>query len=154
MTYLKNLSAPLWRYTPHNPSDPHTSHEQQRDFEAFLNPPPPKNMFQTPLPLDDAGQQNLRPALAQAFAPDITRLRSLGRTCPGPLDLRLTNGPLAGLEIRASAQADLLRLSIKVPERSTFERIVGTRATLEVELVAIFNRPVALELQYINGEPW
>ncbi|AVO60255.1 hypothetical protein C6Q18_20615 [Pseudomonas chlororaphis subsp. piscium] len=81
-------------------------------------------------------------------------MRGLGRRNPGSLDLRLTNGPLAGLEIQASAQASLLCLNIKVTDRDTFERIVGSRGLLENQLVAIFNRPVALTLQQLNGEPW
>lgn len=154
MPCLKALSNPSRRYTSHTACDAHSDHEQQRDFDALLNPAPPRNAPFIPPPLDAARQQLLCSALAQAFAPDITRLRSLGRRAPGTLDLRLTNGPLAGLEIQASAQTSLLCLNIKVPDRDTFERIVGTREALESELQAVFNRPVALTLQPLNGEPW
>jgi hypothetical protein len=154
MPCLKALSNPARRYASHTASDSHSDHQQQWDFDALLNPAPLRNAFATPPPRDAAWQQHRRSALTQAFTPDITRLRGLGRRYPGALDLRLTNGPLAGLEIQASAQTSLLCLNIKVPDRYTFERIVGTREALESELAAIFNRPVAVTLQHLNGEPW
>lgn len=154
MPCLKALANPSRRHTSHNECDTHSNHEQQRDFDALLNPIFPRRAPFTPPPLDAAWQQRLRSALTQAFAPDIIQLRSLGRRYPGTLALRLTNGPLAGLEIQASAQASLLCLNIKIADRDTFERIVGTREVLANELEAVFNRPVTLTLQHLNGEPW
>ncbi|WP_146021952.1 MULTISPECIES: hypothetical protein [unclassified Pseudomonas] len=119
-----------------------------------MNPATPRSIPSTPSALEAAWPRHPRSALAQAFAPATAQLRGLGRRHPGTLDLRLTNGPLAGLEIQASAQASLLSLNIKVADRDTFERIVGTRGSLENQLAAIFNRPVALTLQQLNGEPW
>lgn len=154
MPGLKPLLPLLGRYTPSNPDDVHPApeHQYQHDFEVLLNRRPPSPMSQPPL--DDARQPHLRAILAQAFAADLKRLRTLGRTCPGTLNLRMTNGPLAGLEIRASAHANLLYLCITVAERGTFERIFGTHAALETELLTLFNRPVALELKQPNGAPW
>lgn len=153
MPCLKTLSSPLRHYTPHSTADAYAKHEQQRDFSALLNPSRPKHVLSL-RHLHDTGQPRLRSALAQAFAPDITRLDSLGRGYPGTLDLRLTNGPLAGLEIRASARDNLFCLTVKVVDRDTFEHIAGTHAVLESELIAVFNRPVALTLQHPNGESW
>ncbi|AZE50012.1 hypothetical protein C4K04_4348 [Pseudomonas chlororaphis] len=154
MPCLKALSSPSRRDTSYIACDPRPDHEQQRDFDALLNPATPGSVPSTPPALEAAWPRHPRSALAQAFAPDIAQLRGLGRRHPGTLDLRLTNGPLAGLEIRASAQASLLYLNIKVADRDTFERIVGTRGLLENQLAEIFNRPVALTLQQLNGEPW
>ncbi|KAA5839288.1 hypothetical protein F2A38_20705 [Pseudomonas chlororaphis] len=154
MPCLKALSSPSRRDTSHIACDPRPDHQQQRDFDALLNPATPRSIPSTPSALEAAWPRHPRSALAQAFAPAIAQLRGLGRRHPGTLDLRLTNGPLAGLEIQASAQASLLSLNIKVADRDTFERIVGTRGSLENQLAAIFNRPVALTLQQLNGEPW
>ncbi|UWF51852.1 hypothetical protein NYP20_13170 [Pseudomonas sp. N3-W] len=154
MPCLKALSNSARHYASHTACDSHAGHEQQRDFDALLKPALPRNAFATPPTLDAAWQQHRRSALTQAFTPDITRLRGLGRRYCGALDLRLTNGPLAGLEIQASAQTSLLCLNIKVPDRNAFERTVGTREALESELAAIFNRPVAVTLQHLNGAPW
>ena len=153
MPCLKALSNPGRHYASYTASDSHAGDEQRRDFDALLNPAPPRNALATPPPLDAAWQQRRRSALTQAFAPTIARLRDLGRRNPGTLDLRLANGPLAGLEIQASAQASLLCLTLKIADRDRFERIVGTREALESELAAIFNRPVAVTLQQLNGEP-
>lgn len=154
MPCLKALSNPSRRDTSHIACDPRPDHEQQRDFDALLNPEPPRRLASTPPALEAAWPRHPRSALAQALAPDIAQLRGLGRRNPGSLDLRLTNGPLAGLEIQASAQASLLCLNIKVADRDTFERIVGSRGLLENQLAAILNRPVALTLQQLDGEPW
>lgn len=154
MPCLKALSSPRRHYASYTASDSHSDHQQQRDFDALLNPTPPRDALAAPPPLDVAGQQHRRSALSQSFAPDIILMRGLGRRHPSTLELRLTNGPLAGLEIRASAQDSLLCLALKIANRDSFERIVGTREALESELAAIFNRPVTVTLQQMNGEPW
>ena len=150
----RRRSSPVRRCASHTASESHSDHQQQHDFDALLNPAPPRNALATPPPPEAAWQQRRGSALTQAFAPDITRLRGLGRRHPGTIELRLTNGLLAGLEIQASAQNSLLCLTLKIADRDSFERIVGTREALESELAAIFNRPVIVTLQQLNGEPW
>jgi hypothetical protein len=60
---------------------------------------------------------------------------------------------LAGLEIEASAHGSLLSLRVTVNDLNDFERIAGPREILESELVALFNRPVTLEVCRATAEP-
>lgn len=85
-------------------------------------------------------------ALALELAPYQTRLTNLGQFAQATLTLRLTNGPLAGLEICATAQTSTLHLQVRTPDRTRFEQIAGSCRALESELARRFNRPIILEV--------
>ncbi len=153
MPCLNAVSITTRRCTQPDSSTADADHEQQQDFNNLLKKPRSLHDPITRTALDSADRPRSNFPLTQALAPYITRLRNLGRLNPGTLDLRLTNGPLAGLEIRASTQANILSLLITVADSDTFDRIAGTRVELESELVALFNRPVTLEIQSATATP-
>lgn len=63
------------------------------------------------------------------------------------LHLRLTNGPLAGLEISACAHGPQVALCVQVPDREKFERAVGQLEECQAELARLFDHPVTLEVR-------
>lgn len=62
------------------------------------------------------------------------------------LHLRLTNGPLAGLEISACAHGPEVALSVQVPDKQKFACAVGQLEECQTELTRLFDHPVTLEV--------
>ncbi|MCU1748798.1 hypothetical protein [Pseudomonas sp. 6D_7.1_Bac1] len=152
MTYLKAVPGVIKRYTGQHSSSEDADDNQQRYFSELLRKP--VTLYETVArnTFEPKDRQRSRPDLAPAFAPQVATLSRLGRFNPDTLNLRLTNGPLAGLEIEASAHGSLLALRITVTDLRYFERIAGPRKILESELAALFNRPVTLEVCSATAE--
>lgn len=67
------------------------------------------------------------------------------------LHFRLTNGPLANLEIAARTDGEALSLRVTVPDLQHFERIVGDRKELTSALAQQLDRPVSLEILHADS---
>ncbi|MBV4465836.1 hypothetical protein KVG95_21140 [Pseudomonas sp. SWRI79] len=146
MTYLRAVPGAIRHYTGQHSSSGDADDNQQRYFNKLLQKPVTLPETVTRNTFDPRNRQRSRPDLAPVFAPQVAKLSRLGRFTPDTLTLRLTNGPLAGLEIEASAHGCLLSLRVTVNDLNDFERIAGPREILEGELAALFNRPVTLDI--------
>lgn len=100
-----------------------------RRFEALLSEPPRPGGVAMPAPL---------------------RTRS-GRARLEVLHFRLTNGPLADLEIEARTDGEALSLRVTVRDLQHFERTVGDRKQLASALAQQFARPVLLEVLHADS---
>jgi hypothetical protein len=143
MLCLMTQSPPASRVSAAPPARPHDDERQRQAFQQWLTAPPrPDN-----LAFDDAPpSQQAHLALVLALAPYQRPLEQLGQFSHSSLSLRLLNGPLAGLEICATAQGCALHLLVRLPNRVRFEEIAGACRTLESALARQFNRPVTLEV--------
>ncbi|AZE48333.1 hypothetical protein C4K04_2661 [Pseudomonas chlororaphis] len=153
MTYLRAVPGAIRHYTGQHSSSGDADDHQQRYFNELLRKPVTLAETVARNTYEPRDRQRSRPDLAPAFAPQVATLSRLGRFNPDTLTLRLTNGPLAGLEIEASAHGSLLSLRVTVNDLNYFERIAGPREILESELAALFNRPVTLEVCSATTEP-
>lgn len=122
------------------------SHDDERQRQAFHQWFPRSPLNDSPAPRLPAPSACADLALALELAPYQMHLENLGQFTHNSLSLRLTNGPLAGLEICASAHASTLHLQVRTPDRARFEQIAGSRSALENELARLFNRPIILEV--------
>lgn len=89
-------------------------------------------------------------ALTLELAAYKMHLINLGQFAQKTLILKLTNGPMAGLEISATAQANTLLLQVRTTDPARFEQIAGSRAALQIQLARLFDRPVTLEIGDAN----
>lgn len=153
MTYFRAVPVSIRHYTGQHSSSGDADDNHQHYFNELLGKPVTTPETVTRNTFEPRDPQRSRPNLAPALAPQVSTLSRLGRFNPDTLTLRLTNGPLAGLEIEASAHGSLLSLRVTVNDLNDFERIAGPREILESELVALFNRPVTLEVCRATAEP-
>ncbi|MHC8403435.1 hypothetical protein ACYZTX_29410 [Pseudomonas sp. MDT1-17] len=116
---------------------------QRQAFQQWLKPAP---LNDSPAPSEQTPSQRAHQALTLELEPYQTHLTNLGQFAQATLTLRLTNGPLAGLEICATVQTSTLHLQVRTPDRARFEQIAGSCRALESELARRFNRPIILEV--------
>lgn len=110
--------------------------DADRRFAALLSEPP----------------QPCGVAMPALPAPHAMEIRTrLDRAKLEVLQFRLTNGPLANLEIEARTDGEALSLRVTVPDLQHFERIVGCRKQLASALAQQFDRPVSLEILHADS---
>lgn len=138
-----SLSTAGRRPSPLPPSSPQDDERQRHAFLRWLSPPPPADNL---APDDDTPSSSAHQVLALELVPYQAQLEHLGQFSQSTVTLRLTNGPLAGLEVCATALADTLHLQVRAPDRARFEQVAGSSRDLEIHLAQRFNRPVTLEV--------
>ncbi|MBB6155209.1 hypothetical protein HDC30_002432 [Pseudomonas sp. JAI115] len=125
------------------PARPQDEERQRHVFQQWLmTPSQPDNQASD----DEALSQASHWAFALELAPYQGQLEQLGQFSQRSLTLRLTNGPLTGLEICATAQGYTLHLLVRTHDRAGFEHVAGSCRALQSELTQRFNRPVTLEV--------
>lgn len=142
MPCLMTLSTAPRRPPAQQPAKTQDDERQRQAFQQWLTPP----LNDSPASNSETPSQRAHRALALELAPYQTQLENLGQFTYTTMTLRLTNGPLADLEICATAQASTLYLQVRTPDRARFEQIAGSCRALESELARRFNRPVNLEV--------
>lgn len=137
-----HLSTAARRLPPAPAAKYPTDERQQQAFQQWFAPPTP------PEPSDlDAFSHPPHQVLTLELVPYQARLESLGQFSHSRLTLRLTNGPLAGLEISAWAQGSLLHLQVRTCDPQQFAQLAGTVPALEKDLTQRFKRPITLEVR-------
>ncbi|CAI8756314.1 hypothetical protein [Pseudomonas zeae] len=143
MPCLTSLFISARRLPTPAPAQTQDEERQRQAFQRWLTPPPQQDHSATEV---DTPSERTQLVLALELLPYQTTLEQLGQFNQSRLTLRLTNGPLAGLEICATAQGSLLHLQARTPDPMRFEQMIGVRSALENELAERFNRPVTLEI--------
>ncbi|MCX8565595.1 MAG: hypothetical protein ON057_000322 [Glomeribacter sp. 1016415] len=142
---LKTGTRSIPRRTGCNTSHDESQSDAQQHFEALLYEPVSHACAAQMVESDP-------PANAPPYAPNesaeahfVAPHSALSRTFD-TLRLRLTNGPLAGLEISACAYGPEVALCVQVTDKQQFERAVGPLEKCQAELARLFDHPVTLEV--------
>ncbi|BBE08763.1 Putative uncharacterized protein [Mycoavidus cysteinexigens] len=120
--------------------------DAQHCFEALLHAPVSHACAPQDAASDPPASAPPYPLHKSAEAHFVATARSLRKNLE-TLHLRLTNGPLAGLEISACAHGPQVALSVQVPDKQQFERAVGQLEECQAELARLFDHSVTLEVR-------
>lgn len=147
MPYVKTAFGITRRFALPSTRGEYANPEEQKEFNELLKKVEPSWEVLTRSSALSKSSTRHKDTLTQNLGYYPKHVRSLSRLSIETLDLKLINGPLAGMEIRACVQGDVLSLNISVVDRYAFDSFIGSQESLEKELSALFNRTVSLEIR-------
>lgn len=121
--------------------------DDHRHFERLLAPPSstprPSVSIAATATLATVDNGRPPPACPSCAPPNQAMLR---HSSPNSLRLRLTNGPLAGLDIESSRHANGLLIRLRAHDLEPFQRQIGSAQRLTQLLTQQFDRPITVEV--------